>query len=158
MTPVRTVLALAALTASALLPATAQAAPAPLGFSGQATDTAELSGLGFDHAFTNLGTWTATGALSGSFNVSEQTWLSGFSVHCVDTLTPVTGEAGAITVGVNAKFVGSTTQYGYFSGTWTITSGTGAYANLTGNGEYTGVIDRFAQPRTITETLTGHGS
>ena len=152
-----TALTIAALTA-ALLPATASAAPAPLGFNGMITVSVENSGLGSDRGITNLGTWTATGGLSGSFNVSEQTWFGAGSVHCVDTLTPVTGDAGTITVAVNAQFVAFTPQYAYIKGAWTITSGTGAYANLTGNGDYSGVLDHAVQPRTVTETLTGHGS
>ena len=152
-----TALAIAALSA-ALLPATASAAPAPLGFNGMITVTGEPSGLGSDRGITNFGTWTATGALSGLFNLSEQTWFGAGTLHCVDTLTPVSGDAGTITVAVNARFVASTAQSAYVAGAWTITSGTGVYGSVTGNGDYSGIIDRTAQPRIVTETLSGHGS
>jgi hypothetical protein len=50
-----------------------------------------------------------------------------------------------------------TDQRGVFSvtGTWTVLSGTGAYARLHGQGQITGVIDASVNPETFDFTFTG---
>ncbi|HEX9041718.1 MAG TPA: hypothetical protein VF838_11920 [Trebonia sp.] len=134
----------------ALLPATAVAAPVPnVAFTGTITVPVEPGG---SHYITNTGTWTASGFVSGTFDVSEKTWFGSGTVHDVSTLTAA---GGTITVDVQGRFVSFTAVSAHVQGVWAITGGTGAYANLSGNGDYDATIDRSVQPRIVTESLTG---
>jgi hypothetical protein len=134
-----------------LLPAAASAAPgAPVTFDGTVTVSAEPPGPGGQ--ITNTGAWTASGAVTGSFAVSELTWFGGGTVHDVSTLT---GVNGVITVDVQARFVGFSAPYVDVKGVWVITSGTGAYAGLHGTGDYTATVNQSTQPKIVTESLTG---
>jgi hypothetical protein len=136
-----------------LLPAAASAAPgAPVTFDGAVAVSSEPSGPGAEGAITNTGSWTASGAVTGSFAVSELTWFGAGTVHDVSTLT---GANGTITVDVQARFVGFSAPFVDVKGVWVITSGTGAYAGLHGTGDYTATVNQSTQPKIVTESLTG---
>lgn len=66
------------------------------------------------------GTATGTATMDANFNVNSK------RIHCIWTLTDGTG---TITLREDCVFASSTWQ-----GRWEIVSGTGAYANLRGNG------------------------
>lgn len=142
-----------------LLPAAASAATgAPVTFNGTIAVSSEPCGGGPPSCITNTGSWTASGAVTGSFAVSEQTWFGGgnsLTVHYVGTLTPLTGASGTITIDVQAKFTGFSAPYEEVRGVWVITSGTGAYAGLHGTGDYTATVNVSTQPKIVTESLTG---
>lgn len=148
---VKATLALAALTLT-LLPATAPAAPASVAFTGTVTVSHEPTGFGAQRGIINTGTWTASGVVTDSFAVTEQTWFGSGTIHYVGTLT---GSAGTITIAVQAKFVGFVAPFEQVKGNWTITSGTGAYTNLHGTGDYAATVNTSTQPPIVTETLTG---
>lgn len=136
------------------LPTVASAAPsAPVTFTGTITVSGEPTGNGANGGITNTGSWTASGAVTGSFAVSEPTTFGGAALHYDGTLT---GSQGTLTIRVNARFVGADATHVYVSGVWSILSGTGAYANLAGNGDYSGTIDRTVTPKVVTESLTGY--
>ena len=137
-----------------LLPAAASAATgAPVTFDGTVAVSSEpSSGSGAQGGITNTGAWTATGAVTGSFAVSEQTWFGGGTVHYVGTLS---GANGTITVDVQARFVGFNAPFEDVKGVWVITSGTGAYAGLHGTGDYAATVNVSTQPKIVTESLTG---
>ena len=136
------------------LPAAASAAPsAPVTFTGTITVSAEPTGNGANGGITNTGSWTASGAVTGSFAISEPTTFGGAAIHYDGTLT---GSYGTITIRVNARFVAADASHVYVSGVWSILSGTGAYANLAGQGDYSGTIDRTVTPKVVTESLTGY--
>src|SRR5947208_1771745 len=84
--------------------------------------------------FPNVtGTFTTTGALTisgvSTMNVSLNPF-NGIRAHCVVTLFPSTG--GTIIIDQQCQFASSPPK-----GRWEIVSGTGAYANLNGNGSLT---------------------
>lgn len=136
-----------------LLPTAASAAPgAPVMFDGTVAVSSEPSGSGAQGGITNTGAWTASGAVTGSFAVSEQTWFGGGTIHDVSTLS---GANGTIAVDVQARFVGFNAPYEDVKGVWVITSGTGAYASLHGTGDYTATVNVSTQPKIVTESLTG---
>ena len=79
------------------------------------------------------GTFTTTGALTISGVSTMHVDLNPFNgirAHCVVTLFPSTG--GAIIIDQQCQFASSPPK-----GRWEIVSGTGAYANLNGNGSLT---------------------
>lgn len=141
----------------ALAPAAASAATgAPVAFNGTVAVSSEPFGPGVQ--ITNTGSWTASGAVTGSFAVSELTWFGGGNspaIHYVGTLSPLTGADGTITVDVQARFTGFSAPYADVTGVWVITSGTGAYAGLHGTGDYTATVNHSTQPIIVTESLTG---
>src|SRR6516162_10266069 len=75
----------------------APAAGALVAFDGTVTVSSEPTGSGGHGSITNTGTWTASGAVTGSFAVSELMWFGGNTVHDVFTLA---GGAGTITIDV----------------------------------------------------------
>jgi hypothetical protein len=80
--------------------------------------------------FPNLsGTFTTTGALtiSGTAFMHVDLNFNGVRAHCVVTLLPSTG--GSIIIDQQCQFATSPPK-----GRWEIVDGTGAYANLNGNG------------------------
>jgi hypothetical protein len=84
--------------------------------------------------FPNVsGTFTTTG-LGGISGVStmhvDLNPFNGIRAHCVVTLFPSTG--GTIIIDQECQFASSPPK-----GRWEIVSGTGAYANLNGNGSLT---------------------
>jgi hypothetical protein len=144
-----------AVAALALLPAAASATPSPLAFNGTITVDTQPTGPGPAGGITNTGTWTASGLVTEQFAVSEKTFFGGgnsSTLHYVGTLT---GAAGTITIQVQARFVAFAAPYEYVRGGWAITSGTGAYANLHGTGDYAATLNIFTTP--VTESLTGFG-
>src|SRR5207302_10518892 len=83
--------------------------------------------------FPNVtGTFTTTGALaiSGVSTMHVDLNFNGIRAHCVVTLFPSTG--GTIIIDQQCQFASSPPK-----GRWEIVSGTGAYANLNGNGSLT---------------------
>ena len=83
--------------------------------------------------FPNVtGTFTTTGALtvSGVSQMNVGLNFNGVRAHCVVTLFPSTG--GTIIIDQQCQFATSPPK-----GRWEIVSGTGAYANLNGNGSLT---------------------
>ena len=83
--------------------------------------------------FPNVsGTFTTTGALtvSGPATMHVDLNFNGIRAHCVVTLFPSTG--GTIIIDQQCQFASSPPK-----GRWEIVSGTGAYANLNGNGSLT---------------------
>ena len=84
--------------------------------------------------FPNLsGTFTTTGALtiSGPATMHIDPIVPGTVAHCVVTLIP-SDNSGTIIIDQECHFATSPP-----SGRWEIVSGTGAYANLNGNGSLT---------------------
>jgi hypothetical protein len=84
--------------------------------------------------FPNLsGTFTTTGALtiSGPATMHIDPIVPGVVAHCVVTLIP-SNNSGTIVIDQECHFSTSPP-----SGRWEIVSGTGAYANLQGNGSLT---------------------
>ena len=101
-----------------------------------------ITALNPDGVFPNqTGTFTASGGLVTSGNCSMNVNVIGYTAHCVLVLEPSTG--GTITIAMQCEFV--TTPY---KGRWEIVSGTGAYANLKGNGS-------LLMPDDITEAMEG---
>ena len=93
--------------------------------------------------FPNVtGTFTTTGALtiSGTSTMHvELNPFNGIRAHCVVTLTPSDG-SGTIIIDQQCQFATSMPApypNGQGKGRWEIVSGTGAYANLNGNGSLT---------------------
>ena len=75
------------------------------------------------------GTFTTTGlgGISGSTTMLVGPNVNGIIAHCVVTLMPSTG--GSIIIDQECQFATSPPK-----GRWEIVGGTGAYANLNGNG------------------------
>jgi hypothetical protein len=115
------------------------------------------------------------GSQSGTFNATDGISDTGTYTFAEDLRRYFTfGGIGAPTFGIVRSvqfFVGAdgtfdlqnvikfavTDQPGVFSvtGTWTVLSGTGAYARLRGQGQLTGVIDASDRPETFDFTFTG---
>ena len=78
------------------------------------------------------GTFTTTGlgGISGSTTMLVGPNVNGIIAHCVVTLMPSTG--GSIIIDQECQFASPTPK-----GRWEVVSGTGAYANLNGNGSLT---------------------
>src|SRR5947209_5597546 len=84
--------------------------------------------------FPNVtGTFTTSGALSisGSSTMAVGLNYDGIRAHCVVTLIPSNG-SGTIVIDQECQFASSPPK-----GRWEIVGGTGAYANLNGNGSLT---------------------
>jgi len=81
-----------------------------------------------------VGTFTTSGALtiSGNATMHVEPNRTGTIAHCVVTLIASDG-SGTITIHQRCEFA---TPYPY-KGRWQIVDGTGAYANLNGNGSLT---------------------
>ena len=106
--------------------------------------------------FPNVtGTFTTTGALtiSGTSTMAVGLNVDGIRAHCVVTLTPSDG-SGTIIIDQQCQFATSMPApypNGQGKGRWEIVSGTGAYANLNGNGSLTMPVI----PQGIEEAMTG---
>jgi len=96
--------------------------------------------------FPNVsGTFTTTGALTISGPATmhvDSLGTLGTIAHCVVTLMPSTG--GSIIIDQECQFATSPPK-----GRWEIVSGTGAYANLNGNGSLTMPDDQEAMTGVI---------
>ena len=79
------------------------------------------------------GTFTTSGALtiSGASTMHVELNVNGIRAHCVVTLIP-SDHSGTIIIDQQCQFATSPPK-----GRWEIVSGTGAYANLNGNGSLT---------------------
>src|SRR5437588_12336592 len=92
--------------------------------------------------FPNVsGTFTTSGALtiSGASTMHVDPNVNGIRAHCVVTLIPSDG-SGTIVIDQECQFATSMpTPYpnGQGKGRWEVVNGTGAYANLNGNGSLT---------------------
>ncbi len=92
--------------------------------------------------FPNVtGTFTTTGALtiSGASTMAVGLNVNGIRAHCVVTLIPSDG-SGTIIIDQQCQFATSMPApypTGQGKGRWEIVGGTGAYANLNGNGSLT---------------------
>jgi hypothetical protein len=142
----------AALVAGLLPASTAATPPAPVTFIDNEAVAAEPFGPGFTGAGTSVGTSTASGAVAGTFALSEQFMFGDGTIHIRRTLTAADG---MITMSLAARFVGGTATTLTVQGYWTITAGNGSYAGLHGNGAYAATVD--TTNHTITATLTGFG-
>jgi hypothetical protein len=110
--------------------------------------------------FTNFpyvtGTFTTSGALtiSGTTTMHVDPNYNGIRAHCVVMLTPSDG-SGTITIDQECQFATSMPApypTGQGKGRWEIVDGTGAYANLNGNGSLTmPVVNGFNE-----EAMTGY--
>ena len=100
------------------------------------------------------GTFTTSGALtiSGTSTMHVDLNVNGIRAHCVVTLFPSTG--GTIIIDQQCQFATSMPApypTGQGKGRWEIVSGTGAYANLNGNGSLTMPVIQQG----IEEAMTG---
>jgi len=100
---------------------------------------------------TFTGTWTASGGISDSGTLAEP------SVHVVGNgqlhiVRHVTGALGTFTLRIDSTITGQEPDGATdFTGYWVVIAGTGAYANLHGQGTRAAV----ARNGVVTETLTG---
>jgi hypothetical protein len=107
--------------------------------------------------FPNVaGTFTTTGALaiSGASTMHVDLNSDGIRAHCVVTLIPSDG-SGTIIIDQQCQFATSMPApypTGQGKGRWEIVSGTGAYANLNGNGSLTMPVNQQGMPE---EAMTG---
>ena len=113
------------------LPSVSASTPAPV----------TITGVYDFSTFPNVsGTFTTTGlgGISGSTTMLVGPNVNGIIAHCVVTLMPSTG--GSIIIDQECQFATSMPApypNGQGKGRWEIVSGTGAYANLYGNGSLT---------------------
>jgi hypothetical protein len=103
------------------------------------------------------GTFTTSGALtiSGTSTMAVALNFDGIRAHCVVTLTPSNG-LGTIIIDQQCQFATSMPApypTGQGKGRWEIVSGTGAYANLNGNGSLTMPTSAQGFPE---EAMTGY--
>ena len=102
------------------------------------------------------GTFTTTGALtiSGDTTMHIGPNYNGTIAHCVVTLVP-SNNLGTITIDQQCQFATSMPApypTGQGKGRWEIVGGTGAYANLNGNGSLTMPTSAGGSPE---EAMTG---
>jgi len=103
------------------------------------------------------GTFTTTGALTISGTSTMHVELNPFNgvrAHCVVTLTP-SNNSGTIIIDQQCQFATSMPApypTGQGKGRWEIVGGTGAYANLNGNGSLTMPTSAQGLPE---EAMTG---
>ena len=151
---------LAAASSLALLPAAAAATtPTAVAFSNtrHVVSVTCCSGAAF-HTVSD-GTSVASGAISGSFELVDQSAVvqqSPQSTHygTIHIDSVLTGDSGTITMGIQAQFVSANPDgTETLNGHWTIIAGTGSYTNLHGNGTFDATI--YPATETITDTLTG---
>ncbi len=108
--------------------------------------------------FPNVtGTFTTSGALtiSGTSTMAVGLNYDGIRAHCVVTLTPSNG-LGTIIIDQQCQFATSMPApypTGQGKGRWEIVGGTGAYANLNGNGSLTMPTSAQGFPE---EAMTGY--
>ncbi len=144
-----------AVIAAVLLAAPAVASkPPPIQFTGQAHNVSGVPGPGNTFDVVLAGTDVAEGALTGTFAFIDHTVISpGGHLHVDRVLTQ---GYDTISMEVDADFVGFTANTESVSGRWTITSGTGVYANLAGIGSYTATVTIVTiASHTINEALGG---
>ena len=98
------------------------------------------------------GTWTATGAIADAGTLTEPflKFVGNGQLHIERVLT---GEQGTITLRIQSTLTGVIGDIAKFTGYWVIVSGTGAYADVHGQGLRTATVD--LNTAIATETLTG---
>jgi len=97
------------------------------------------------------GTWSASGGISDSGTLVEPTvnFVGNGELHIV---RDVTGSRGTFTLRIDSKVVAVEPDGSdAFSGHWVVIAGTGAYADLHGQGMRSAVVTNGV----VTETLTG---
>jgi hypothetical protein len=94
------------------------------------------------------GTWTASGAIADSGTLVEPyvNFVGNGQLHIERVFT---GTQGTITIRIQSTLVGDTLT---FTGYWVVVSGTGAYANVHGEGLRAATLTNGI----VTETLTGN--
>ena len=111
----------------------AKKADASIELSSSTRSPVTITGIYDFSTYPNVsGTFTTGGALtiSGVSQMNVGLNFNGVRAHCVVTLFPSTG--GTIIIDQQCQFASSPPK-----GRWEIVSGTGAYANLNGNGSLT---------------------
>lgn len=107
---------------------------------------------------TSEGTFTLTGAIGDAGTTNETLTFGGPLDQPVVPVTftrTLTGAHGTITVTGAATITFSSPTAGTLAGTWTVQSGTGRYANMTGNGRLSGAANFGALPPTATLEYSG---
>jgi hypothetical protein len=97
------------------------------------------------------GTWSASGGINDSGTLAETTvnFVGNGQLHIV---RDVTGSQGTFTLRIDSTAVAVEPNGNVdFTGHWVVIAGTGAYADLHGQGTRTAVADHGV----VTETLTG---
>lgn len=97
------------------------------------------------------GTWSASGGINDSGTSVEPTvnFVGNGQLHIV---RDVTGSQGTFTLRLDSTLVAIEPDGSHvFSGQWVVISGTGAYADLHGQGTRSAVVTNGV----VTETLTG---
>jgi hypothetical protein len=97
------------------------------------------------------GTWSASGGINDSGTLAETTvFVAGNGeVHIV---RDVTGSQGTFTLRIDSKAFSQPDGTVDFTGQWVVITGTGAYADLHGQGTRSAVANTNG---VVTETLTG---
>ena len=98
------------------------------------------------------GTWSASGGISDSGTLAENpvNFVGNGELHIVRA---VTGSLGTFTLRIDSKAVSQEPNGNVdFTGHWVVIAGTGAYADLHGQGTRNAVVDTSG---VVTETLTG---
>jgi len=107
---------------------------------------------------TSEGTFTLSGALGDEGTTNETLTFGGPLNQPVVPVTftrTLTGAHGTITLTGAATITFSSPTDGALAGTWTVQSGTGRYASLTGNGSLTGAANFGVAPPTATIEYRG---
>jgi hypothetical protein len=97
------------------------------------------------------GTWSASGGINDSGTAVEPTvnLVGNGELHIV---RDVTGSKGTFTLRIDSKLVAIEPDGSHvFTGHWVVIAGTGAYADLHGQGTRSAVVTNGV----VTETLTG---
>jgi hypothetical protein len=98
------------------------------------------------------GTWSASGGISDSGTLAEPSvnFVGNGQLHIV---RDVTGSKGTFTLRIDSTAVAVEPNGNVdFTGYWVVIAGTGAYADLHGQGTRTAVVDTNG---VVTEALTG---
>jgi hypothetical protein len=97
------------------------------------------------------GTWKATGAIADAGTLNESN--VNFVAPRLSLKRVFTGARGTITIHIQSTLTSVVGHTGTFTGHWVVVSGTGAYANLHGQGLRAATINN--NTGIVTETLTG---
>ena len=100
------------------------------------------------------GTWSASGGISDSGTLVEPSVKFAGNPGVIHIVREVTGSQGTFTLRIDSPVVAVEPNGNLdFTGTWVVIAGTGAYADLHGQGTRTAVGD--LTNGVVTETLTG---
>jgi hypothetical protein len=99
------------------------------------------------------GTWSASGGISDSGTLVEPSVKFAGNPGVLHIVREVTGSQGTFTLRIDSPVVAVEPNGNVdFTGIWVVIAGTGAYADLHGQGTRTAVADTNG---VVTETLTG---